>query len=315
MVVVLFENEDWLPPLIESLESKSVPYQLKFVNGGDVDISQPPEPAVYINRMSPSSHTRGHLEGLQFMKEYLWVLESYNLPIVNGSTSFSFELSKVRQHSALGAFGIKTPRTIAVSGTQTLHQDALKLSPPFITKHNQGGKGLGVQLFHSHQALVDNLTNSSYESSPDNINLLQDYIQPKEPYITRVEIVNGEFLYAIRSSTENGFELCPADACSVEDAFCPVGSQSTIGKFTIDPTIHKDSPIVKQYIAFCQRYQIDVAGIEFVENALGEQYTYDINCTTNYNSDVEAQLGFSGMDYIVDLAQERWREFQASRKT
>ena len=230
MIGVLYENEDWLPPLVASLEKKSLPYKLHFVDGGSMDISTPPAAAVYINRMSPSSHTRGHMDGVRFIREYLWVLESQGFPIINGSNSFSFELSKVRQHSALEAFGIQTPRTLATTGTKRLAETALRLTPPFITKHNQGGKGLGVKLFQSHKAFLDYLAENPYESSPDNINLLQDYVQPKEQYITRVEIVDGQFLYAIRSSTKDGFELCPADACALDDQFCPVGENSDSGK-------------------------------------------------------------------------------------
>ena len=314
MVIVLYENEDWLAPLVSSLEKKSVPYELRFINGGQIDISAPPKSAVYINRMSPSSHTRGHMDGVVFMKDYLGVLESYGMPIINGSSSFVFELSKVRQHSALEAFGIQTPRTIASIGKENFKESVQKIKPPFITKHNQGGKGLGVQLFQSRESFLNFLKQDKYEDSPDGINLVQDYIKPANEYITRVEIVDGKFLYAIRSSTADGFELCPADACSIDDAFCPVGEDSDSGKFQLDKTIQAETPIVKQYIAFCEKYNIDVAGIEFVEDDKGQRYTYDINCTTNYNSGVEEKLGFSGMDFIVDLAQKRWKEFQSNQK-
>ena len=32
-----------------------------------------------------------------------------------------------------------------------------------------------------------------------------------------VEFVGGEFLYAVRVDTSQGFELCPADACRIDD--------------------------------------------------------------------------------------------------
>ena len=91
MIIVLYENEDWLMPLVSSLEKKNLPYQTRFVNGGQIDISRTPEKAVYINRMSPSSHTRGHMDGVLLMREYLSVLEAHGMPIINGSNSFSFE--------------------------------------------------------------------------------------------------------------------------------------------------------------------------------------------------------------------------------
>lgn len=314
MVVVLYENEAWLAPLVSSLEKKSIAYELQFINGGQIDISLPPTPAVYINRMSPSSHTRGHMDGVRFVKEYLGVLEAHGLPVINGSDSFVFELSKVRQHAALEAFGIPTPRTIASIGIDNFREAAKSIAPPFITKHNQGGKGLGVQLFQSREAFWNFLKEDKYEASPDGVNLIQDYIKPANAYITRVEIVDGQFLYAIRSSTSDGFELCPADACAIDDAFCPVGEEANSGKFQLDESIHAGTPIVKQYIAFCRRYNIDVAGIEFVEDSDGMRYTYDINCTTNYNSAVEEKLGFSGMDFIVALAEKRWKEHKINQK-
>ena len=99
----------------------------------------------------------------------------------------------------------------------------------------------------------------------------------------------------------------------MDDAFCPVGEEADTGKFQIASEINSETPIVQQYVAFCKHHNIDVAGIEFVENEAGEIYTYDINCTTNYNSNVEEKLGFSGMDVIVDLAEQRWNEFCATK--
>jgi hypothetical protein len=309
MIIVLYENEDWLVPLVASLKRKKLPYQTRFINGGQIDISSVPEKAVYINRMSPSSHTRGHMDGVRFMREYLSVLESHGMPIINGSTSFSFELSKVQQHAVLEAFGIQTPRTIATIGMKPFGEAGKKMEPPFITKHNQGGKGLGVQLFKSQEGFLNVLAENKYENSPDGVNLIQQYIKSEKEQITRVEIVNGEFLYAINSSTADGFELCPADSCSIDDAFCPVGEEANTGKFQLATEINSETEIVKQYIAFCKQNKIDVAGIEFVEDETGQRYTYDINCTTNYNSNIENQLGFSGMDRIVELAKQRWNAF------
>jgi hypothetical protein len=59
--------------------------------------------------------------------------------------------------------------------------------------------------------------------------------------------------------------------------------------------------------------RIDVAGIEFVTAEDGRRYTYDINGTTNYNADVEAELGVRGMDAIADLA-ERLLDLDALRR-
>ena len=170
---------------------------------------------------------------------------------------------------------------------------------PFITKHNQGGKGLGVRLFRDLASFDAYVDSDEFEDGIDGVTLLQQYIEPPEPFITRVEIVDGVFQYAIRSATTGGFELCPADACALDaDALCPADSAET---FALRPDITADDPLVQAYIRLMRAEGLDVAGIEFVEDAEGRRYTYDINGTTNYNGGVEEAHGLSGMDAIAAL--------------
>jgi hypothetical protein len=248
--------------------------------------------------MSPSAHTRNHGDGILYLREYLPVLARWGRRVVNGDHSFALEISKVRQHAGLEAAGILSPRTLAVAGRSGLKAAARSIELPFITKHNQGGKGLGVQLFRNLDAFQAYVDSDAFVDSPDGVTLLQRYIEPPEPFITRVEIVGGRFLYAIRSSTAGGFELCPADACEADTQFCPVGGT---GKFTLREDITADDPMVRRYVAYCATHRLDVAGIEFVEDAAGSRYTYDVNANSNYNSSVEEQHGLHGMGAIAEL--------------
>jgi hypothetical protein len=297
MIHVLFENDDWMPPLRRALARAGLPWTERFVGGGHFDLHAEPEPGVYLNRMSPSAHTREHGDGVVLLREYLAWLESRGRRVVNGSHAFALEVSKVRQHAALEAAGILTPRTIAVAGTRTLAEAAREMPVPFITKHNQGGKGLGVRLFRDHESFLAYVGGPDFEPAFDGVTLLQQYVEPPGRYITRVEIVDGLFVYAIRASTAAGFELCPAVTCAPEDTFCPVGDT---GKFVLSP-LGADDPIVAAYVAFCREQSIDVAGIEFVESADGTRYTYDVNMNTNYNATVEASHGLDGMAHVASL--------------
>lgn len=309
-VHVLYENPDWLPPLTGALESRRIPVALHALDGGTLDLTQPPPEGVFINRMSPSAHTRGHQGGVTFVKEYLALLEAHGRPVLNGSQAFGLEVSKIRQDVALRRAGIRTPDTIAVVGRAGLKAAGRKLGTPFVTKHNQGGKGLGVQLFRDLAAFDAYVDGPDFIEGPDGITLLQRYIEPAEPFITRVEIVDGQFLYAIRSSTVGGFELCPADACAIEeDAFCPVDGGDT---FTLREDLTADDPLVQAYIRFLADNDIDLAGIEFVEDADGVRYTYDVNGTTNFNQTLELQHGLDGMGAIAELARRRLGEVQAA---
>ena len=297
-VHVLYENEAWLPPLREALDRAGLPVVEHFVAGGTIDLAAIPPEGVVINRMSPSSHTRGHQGGVTFVKEYLAVLESHGRRVINGSRAFAIEVSKIRQDALLQAHGILTPRTIAVVADD-LKAAARSMEGPFITKHNQGGKGLGVRLFRDLASFDAYVDSDEFEDGIDGVTLLQQYIEPPEPFITRVEIVDGVFQYAIRSATTGGFELCPADACALDaDALCPADSAET---FALRPDITADDPLVQAYIRLMRAEGLDVAGIEFVEDAEGRRYTYDINGTTNYNGGVEEAHGLSGMDAIAAL--------------
>ena len=254
-----------------------------------------PPQGIFLNRMSPSAHTRNHEGGIAFVKEYLYFLERFGRRVINGSRAFALEVSKARQCAELQAHGLLTPRTIAVVGKESLKAAARGIGLPFITKHNQGGKGLGVRLFNDLDSFDDYVEGRDFIPAPDGVTLLQQYIESPQPYITRVEIVGGKFLYAIKSSTAAGFELCPSDACQEGES----GQEK--GLFSLREDLDADDPLVRKYIAFCRENQIDVGGIEFIEGTDGLRYTYDINGTTNYNSEVETLHGYDGMGAIADF--------------
>lgn len=299
-VHVLFENPDWMPPLRRAFAAADVPVVEHFVDGGAFDLQEAPPPGIWLNRMSPSAHTRDHGEGVAFVREYLAVLEAAGRRVINGSAAFALEVSKVRQHAALEAMRIRTPHTVAVVGRAALRDAARRMPLPFITKHNQGGKGLGVQLFRNLDAFDAYVEGPDFEATPDGVTLLQQYVEPADGTITRVEIVDGNFLYAIRAATGGGFQLCPADACQIDQsAYCPVGEGAKFSRRELDP----DDATVRAYLAFCDRHGVDVAGIEFVEDADGVRWTYDVNMNTNYNGDVEAAHGLDGMAAIAALCK------------
>jgi len=116
------------------------------------------------------------------------------------------------------------------------------------------------------------------------------------PLITRAEFVGGRFMYAVEVDTSEGFELCPADACGIGDTACPA-TEGPRAKFTIIDDI--EASLKRRYEAFLSANGIDVAGIEFVTNAAGAVYTYDVNTNTNYNPDAEARAGRSAMETLA----------------
>ncbi|MCS0655388.1 RimK family alpha-L-glutamate ligase [Cytobacillus firmus] len=294
-VYVIHENSEWTVHLTKRLEELGVPYEEWHLDEGTLDLSAEPPEGIFYSRMSASSHTRDHRFAAEFSGQVLAWLEAHDRTVINGTNALKLEVSKVLQYLELNKSGVRTPKTIAAVGKQNILKAAEAFAgQPFITKHNRAGKGLGVQLFHSIEALKSYVEGPSFEEPVDGITLIQEYIQSPESYITRCEFVGGRFVYAVRVDTSEGFELCPADACQIGDLFCPVGEEVEENpKFQIIDDFEDET--LGKYKEVLARNDIQVAGIEFIRNAEGDIFTYDINTNTNYNSDAEAKAGKYGM--------------------
>lgn len=299
---VIHENATWLEPLGRALDAEQLPWRDWFLDRGTFDLSQPPPAGVFYSRMSASSHTRNHRYSAELTAAVLAWLAGHGRRVVNGPRALDLEISKARQYAALEAAGIRTPKTVLVAGSDLLVAAADRYFPgsPVILKPNRGGKGLGVRLFHTTEALAAYVASAEYEPPVDGIHLLQQYIGSPDGLITRAEFIGGRFFYAVEVDTSDGFELCPADACAVGDAFCPAGPEG-IGapraKFTIVDDI--DAALKERCQAFLAANGIEIAGIEFIRDADGAVYTYDVNTNTNYNPEAEAVAGRSAMTALA----------------
>ena len=163
--------------------------------------------------MSASSHTRDHRYAAELTASVLAWLAGHGRRVVNGPRALDLEISKARQYAALEAAGIKTPRTVLVAGKDRLAAAAREHfsagGEPVILKPNRGGKGLGVRLFHTPEALADYVESPEYEAPVDGIQLLQQYIRAPAPLITRAEFIGGRFLYAVEVDTSRRVRAVP----------------------------------------------------------------------------------------------------------
>lgn len=284
-IYVLHENSAWLPPLAQAFDQRGLPWSEWFLHAGAFDLSVPPPHGVFYNRMSASSHTRDHRFSAELTAALLAWLSSHGRRVVNGSGALDLEISKARQYAALKAAGIQTPRTVLVAGCTHLVQAATAnfTGGPFILKPNRGGKGLGVELFRDPAALAAYVESARYIEPTDGLHLLQEYVQAPRPFVTRAEFVGGKFLYAVEIDSSQGFELCPADVCSVPDE---------------EPRFHIVDTIERKLRSGLERFLsqtgIEVAGIEFITDMDGRALAYDVNTNTNYNFEAERAAGVAG---------------------
>jgi glutathione synthase/RimK-type ligase-like ATP-grasp enzyme len=308
IIHIIHENDAWVVPLHAALDELRLPYRDMYLAEGAVDFTSAPPQGVYYNRMSASSHTRDHRYAIELTDLMLLWLEQHGRRVENGRASLALERSKVAQYAALSRFGIPTPATRAAVGRNALLEAARGMGAPFVVKPNRGGKGLGVNLFRTLETFESALEAGMIPDPVDGVTLVQQYIEAAAPTITRMEFIGGEFFYAVRVDTSQGFELCPADVCAPDAAVCEPGSAVRPRFEVIEDFSH---PLIGSCTAFLSAVDATIAGIEFIEARDGMPYVYDVNFNTNYNPEAEAAAGKYGMKAIARYLGEQLRALGA----
>ena len=296
-IYVIHENDEWVEPLRKSFIKIGAPYTEWHMDREKFNLKEKSPDGIFYNRMSASSHSRGHRYAPEKTKEVLEWLEKNNKRIINNSRALELEISKLKQYQELKKFKIRFPKTFSAENKEELIEKSKNFDKPFITKHNRGGRGLGVKYFENTRDLKKYVYGKDFEESIDKITLLQEYIASEKQIITRVEFVKGKFLYAVQVDTSEGFQLCPADPCNVEENFCPANSDGN--KFMIIKNYR--NPEIQKYEKLLFENNIEIAGIEYIVDKEGLHFTYDINTNTNYNSIAEEKSNIKGMDSIASF--------------
>lgn len=293
-IYALHENPEWFGPFADAFAARGVQVEEWLLTEGVLDLGAVPPEGVFWSRISASSHTRGNVLSKDYARAVLAWLEAHGRRTVNGRRVLELEMSKVDQLTALQAAGIATPRTVTAIGAEQIIAAAGRIEGPLLLKHNQGGKGLGVRQFDDVEQVAAYVGSPEYEAPVDGITLVQEFVRAAEPRITRVEIVGGEFVYAIDADTaRGGFQLCPADACEIDPAtgrpIMPPGATVAPqpGQQIFSLRTDVDPALIERYLDFARSAGIEVCGIEFIEAADGRVLTYDVNTNTNYNAKIE----------------------------
>ena len=303
-VYIIHENDEWTLSLKLELKKLEVNFEDWHVEKANIDLGKNPPEGIFYNRMSASSHARGHRYAPEFTATILNWLKHHKRRIINNGNALALEISKSLQYLKLNEAGIKTPKSIYCNSKEQIVKAADHFSKPFITKHNRAGRGLGVKLFQNKDELKKYVNGSNFEHSIDGITILQDYIEANPKVIHRVEFINSKFFYTVQVDASESFELCPADACNVEEQFCPTNPDGN--KFMILKD-YKNSEIAT-YEKFLEQNDIEIAGIEYITDTSGIHYSYDVNTNTNYNSVAEKKAGMFGMKQIALFLKEELKK-------
>lgn len=314
-LAIYHEHPDWFKPLFAELERRGLPYERLDAASHSYDPSETAADipfSLVFNRASPSAYLRGHAQSTFYTLHWLRHLERLGIPTVNGSAVYALELSKVSQLDLLHALELPFPRARAINdprgAVRAVRQARLRY--PVLVKANIGGSGAGIVKYETEEALTAAVERGEVNLGVDGTALVQEAAPLRDGHITRVETLDGEYLYAINVYPAQGsFDLCPADACQRTDGVELVRGACAIDAPKTGLRVEGTTPpraIIQQVEAISRAAHLDVGGIEFlVDDRDGKHYFYDVNALSNFVADAENVIGFDPFVRLVDYLQRR----------
>lgn len=304
---IYYEHPRWFEPLFAEMDKRAVPYTRLHASKHFFDPAKTEPIGLVFNRMSPSAYRREHGSSILYTLNYLEHLESNGIRVVNGSRAFRYEISKALQLILLHKLRLPYPKARVIHRSEDAPQAAAGLRFPIVVKPNVGGSGAGVVRFNSPDELKHRIADGGLDLGLDHVGLIQEFIPARGGHITRVEVLGGKFLYAIKVFlTGETFDLCPADICRTTEGValennCPVEAPKAglrVEGFTPPPNV------IAAVEHIMQNAGIEVGGIEYVvDDRDGQLYYYDVNALSNFVAGAEQVVGLNPFVRLVDFLE------------
>jgi hypothetical protein len=318
-IAIYYEQQHWFKPLFEQLDKRGVPWVRVDARNHQYDLaSSEREYSLLFNRMSPSAWQRGVGHGIFYTLNYLSHLEEKGVRVVNGSRAFTHEISKALQYTVIETLGLQYPKARVINHPSQALSAAEEIGYPLIFKPNIGGSGAGIKKFNSPEELRGAVEEGSLSFGIDNVALIQEFFKARDGVITRVEVLGGEYLYAIQIHiTGDTFDLCPADICKstkgeeLTRLACPVDAPKS--GLTVE-AYEPPRQVIDDVERIMEVAGIEVGGIEYViDDRTGRQLYYDVNALSNFVSDPERVIGFNPYSRLADYLIAEARIHEASQ--
>jgi hypothetical protein len=322
-IAIYYEHPDWFRPLFQQLDERGVPWVKIHAGDHQYDAASPEnEFSLLFNRMSPSAWQRNLGHCIFYTLNYLAHLEAQGLRVVNGYRCFTHEISKALQLTNLEKLGLPYPKAIVINHPSQALSAAATIGYPVVIKPNIGGSGAGIERFSTPEALSAAVKENRLYFGIDSTALVQEAFTARDGIITRVEVLGGKFLYAIKIHiTGDSFNLCPADICQntkgeeLTRIACPVDAPKT--GMTVEGY---DPPqkIIDEVERIMALGNVEVGGLEYViDDRTGRQLYYDVNALSNFVADPVRIVGFNPYSRLADflIAEAIQHESRARERT
>jgi len=171
-------------------------------------------------------------------------------------------------------------------------------------------QGVGIKRFDSAPALERAAASGEIGFGIDNTALIQEFLPVRGGHVTRIETLNGRFLYAIKidSSGEN-FNLCPAEICRTEDGGSAANTTGLVDAPKAGLKVAGYTPpqeIIEAVEKIVGTAQIEVGSVEYiVDDRDGTVVYYDINALSNFVANAPQVLGFDPHARLVDYLEQQ----------
>jgi len=308
-IAIYHEHQEWFRPLFAEMDRRGTPYVRIDARRHHYDVAaRERDYSLLFNRMSPSAYLRGTSHGIYHTLAYLEYLEQLGTRVVNGSRGFRVETSKASQLALLASLGLRYPPARVINNPAAASAAAEGLRFPVVVKANLGGSGAGIVRYDTPEELAAAAERGTIDLGIDSTALVQEFVPARGGYITRVEVLGGKYLYAIRVfSPEDVFNICPGDACQTTDGAALTGAACAVDAASRGIRVEGYTP-PPEVIADVERIfataGIEVGGVEYmVDDRDGEILYYDINALSNFVAEAPRVVGFDPFVSLVDYLE------------
>jgi hypothetical protein len=309
---IYYEHPEWFRPLFAELDRRGLPYERLDASRHRYDATNGDgrQFGLVFNRMSPSAYLRGRGHSILYTLNYLAHLEHLGVRVVNGLGAFRIETSKALQLALMKSLGLAFPPARVINHADEAPAAADGLRFPVVVKANIGGSGAGIVRYDRPDDLAAAAADGRIDLGLDQTALVQEYIPARGGTITRVEVLEGRYLYAIAVETGTRFNLCPADICQNEpgapvDTSCPVEAPKQGLRVEAAAPPAEAIADVERLLGAAG---IEVGGVEYiVDDRDGQRYYYDVNALSNFVADAPRVVGFDPFVRLVDFLERERR--------